>query len=103
MEKKEAPDKGVFTWGAFTAIMIIVIVAAVLVFIFKVKLNVEPEKNTTVNENVINETMIERGAIQGEDGNLIVVENATEELATEVPEALEVTTEEPAPTDEVFE
>ena len=31
-EKKEPSDKGVFIWGFFTAIMIIVVVFAVLVF-----------------------------------------------------------------------
>ena len=41
MNKKEVTDKGVFTWGAFTAIMIIVVCAAVLVFIFKVKVGDE--------------------------------------------------------------
>lgn len=75
-EKKEAPDKGVFTWGAFTAIMIIVVCAAVLVFIFRINLKNEPAK--PANQNVINESMIQRGVIQDEEGNLIVVENTVE-------------------------
>ena len=54
MNKKEVTDKGVFTWGAFTAIMIIVVCAAVLVFIFKVKVGDEKQHPTLqINENVI--------------------------------------------------
>ena len=85
MSKKEVTDKGVFTWGAFTAIMIIVICAAVLVFIFKVKVGDEKQQPTLQkNENVNKINEIDRGIIKTEDGNDIVIDNTTnEELPVE--------------------
>ena len=85
MNKKEVTDKGVFTWGAFTAIMIIVVCAAVLVFIFKVKVGDEKQHPTLqINENVITINEIDRGIIKTEDGNDIVIDNTTnEELPVE--------------------
>ena len=86
MEKKEKPDKGVFTWGAFTAIMIIVVVAAVLVLFFNVKLGDE-ETNTT-NKNVINESMIDKGVIKTNNTTIrvengTVIDNTANEVDTE--------------------
>ena len=83
-EKKEPSDKGVFIWGFFTAMMIIVVVFAVLVFGFKIKFNME-EKVHSDNKNVINESMIDKGfMIKREDGTEILVNNVQMELPSDV-------------------
>lgn len=78
MGKKEEPsDKGVFIWGFFTAIMIIVVVAAVLVFVFKIDLS---GKNEVNNKAVINESMIDKGIIVNNDGTTTVLNHVEFEI-----------------------
>lgn len=82
-EKKEPSDKGVFIWGFFTAIMIIVVVFAVLVFGFKI--NLHPENYVqTANKNIINESMVDKGfMIKQEDGTEIYVNNVKMKLPSD--------------------
>lgn len=78
-KKKEPSDKGVFIWGFFTAIMIIVVVAAVLVFVFKIDLSGK-NKNEANDKAVINESMIDKGFIVNSDGTTTVLNHVEFEV-----------------------
>ena len=97
---KNSTDKGVFTWGIFTAIMIVVIVAAVLIFVFKVDLGFK-DNHRADNKNAINESMVEKGYIIKEDGTKVILNNV--EFKVEEAEQKIETPSEPSVTDAASE